>query len=57
MNNGATNAVTHPVTAAQIKVAGLAGDLYGTPDGRPPLVLSGLTYGRDIWQPVLGHPW
>jgi len=56
MNNGATNAVTHPVTPAQIKVAGLAGDLYGTPDGRPPLVLlSGLTYGRDIWQPVLHH--
>jgi len=56
MNNGATIAVTHPVTPAQIKVAGLAGDLYGTPDGRPPLVLlSGLTYGRDIWQPVLGH--
>ena len=57
MNNGATSyAVTHPVTPAQIKVAGLAGDLYGTPDGRPPLVLlSGLTYGRDIWQPVLGH--
>ena len=56
MNNGATNAVTDPVTPAQIKVAGLAGDLYGTPDGRPPLVLlSGLTYGRDIWQPVLGH--
>jgi pimeloyl-ACP methyl ester carboxylesterase len=56
MNNGATNAVTHPVAPAQIKVAGLAGDLYGSPDGRPPLVLlSGLTYGRDIWQPVLGH--
>ena len=57
MNNGAANhAVTHPVTPAQIKVAGLAGDLYGTPDGRPPIVLlSGLTYGRDIWQPVLGH--
>jgi pimeloyl-ACP methyl ester carboxylesterase len=56
MNNGATNAVTHPVAPAQIKVAGLAGDLYGSPDGRPPLVLlNGLTYGRDIWQPVLGH--
>ena len=57
MNNGATSyAVTHPVVPAQIKVAGLAGDLYGSPDGRPPLVLlSGLTYGRDIWQPVLGH--
>jgi pimeloyl-ACP methyl ester carboxylesterase len=57
MNNGAANhAVTHPVTPAQIKVAGLAGDLYSGPDGRPPLVLlNGLTYGRDIWQPVLGH--
>jgi pimeloyl-ACP methyl ester carboxylesterase len=57
MNNGATNhAVTHPVIPAQIKVAGMAGDLYGSPDGRPPLVLlSGLTYARGIWQPVLGH--
>jgi len=57
MNNGATSyAVAHPVTPAQVKVAGLAGDLYGSPDGRPPLVLlNGLTYGRDIWQPVLGH--
>ena len=34
----------------------MAGDLYGSPDGRPPLVLlSGLTYARGIWQPVLGH--
>jgi pimeloyl-ACP methyl ester carboxylesterase len=57
MNNGATeHALTHPVTPAQIKVAGLAGDLYGHPNGRPPLVLlSGLTYGRGIWQPVLDH--
>jgi len=57
MNNGATSyAVTHPVTPAQIKVAGLAGDLYGRPDGRPPLVLlNGLTYARGIWQPVLAH--
>jgi pimeloyl-ACP methyl ester carboxylesterase len=53
MNNGATS---YAVTPAKIKVAGLAGDLYGSPDGRPPLVLlSGLTYGRGIWQPVLGH--
>jgi len=53
MNNGATK---HAVTPAPVKVAGLAGDLYGSPDGRPPLVLlSGLTYGRGIWQPVLGH--
>ena len=57
MNNGViSNAVTHPVTPAQITVAGMTGDLYGGPDGRPPLVLlSGLTYGRGIWQPVLGH--
>lgn len=53
MNNHATS---HPVAPTQIKVAGMAGDLYGHPDGRPPLVLlSGLTYGRAIWQPVLGH--
>jgi pimeloyl-ACP methyl ester carboxylesterase len=57
MSNGAiSNVVTRPATPAQIKVAGMAADLYGSPDGRPPLVLlSGLTYGRDIWQPVLGH--
>jgi pimeloyl-ACP methyl ester carboxylesterase len=57
MKNGAINhAVPHPVTPTQIKVAGMAGDLYGSPDGRPSLVLlSGLTYGRGIWQPVLGH--
>jgi hypothetical protein len=36
VNNGATS---YAVTPAQIKVAGLAGDLYGSPDGRPPLVL------------------
>ena len=57
MNNGATsNAVHHTVTPVQIKVAGMAGDLYGSPDGRPPLVLlNGLTYARGIWQPVLSH--
>ena len=34
----------------------MAGDLYGGPDGRPPLVLlNGLTYARGIWQPVLSH--
>ena len=35
MNNGATNAVTHPVAPAQIKVAGLAGDLYGSRRAAP----------------------
>jgi pimeloyl-ACP methyl ester carboxylesterase len=57
MTSGATtNAVHQTVTPAQIKVAGMAGDLYGGPDGRPPLVLlSGLTYARGTWQPVLGH--
>jgi hypothetical protein len=57
MNNGATgNAVTHPITPARIKAAGMAGDLYGSPDGRPLLVLlNGLTYARGTWQPVLGH--
>ena len=57
MNNGATgNALAHPVTPARIKAAGMAGDLYGSPDGRPPLVLlNGLTYARGTWQPILGH--
>jgi pimeloyl-ACP methyl ester carboxylesterase len=56
MTSATTSAVHHPVTPAQIKVAGMAGDLYGGPDGRPPLVLlAGLTYGRRTWQPVLGH--
>jgi pimeloyl-ACP methyl ester carboxylesterase len=41
---------------ARITVAGMAGDLYGGPDGRSPLVLlGGLTYGRAIWRPVLSH--
>jgi hypothetical protein len=57
MTSGALhNAVNHPVTPAQIKVAGMAGDLYGRPDGRSPLVLlNGLTYARATWQPVLSH--
>lgn len=41
---------------ARITVAGMAGDLYGGPDGRSPLVLlGGLTYGRAIWRPVLSQ--
>ena len=57
MTSGAThNAVHQTATSAQIKVAGMAGDLYGSPDGRPPLVLlNGLTYARATWQPVLDH--
>jgi pimeloyl-ACP methyl ester carboxylesterase len=57
MTSGATyDAVHQTVAPAQIKVAGMAGDLYGGPDGRPPLVLlSGLTYARGTWQPVLGE--
>ncbi len=46
---------THdPALPAQIKAAGMAADLYGLPDERPPLVLlPGLTFDRRIWQPVL----
>jgi pimeloyl-ACP methyl ester carboxylesterase len=57
MTSGVTsNAVHRTVVPAQIKVARMAGDLYGGPDGRPPLVLlNGLTYARGTWQPVLGH--
>ena len=43
-------------TSAQITVAGMAADLYGCADERPPLVLlPGLTFDRRIWQPVLDH--
>ena len=57
MTSGATSTATRDgVTPARIKVAGMAGDLYGSQDGRPPLVLlAGLTYARRTWQPVLGH--
>jgi hypothetical protein len=50
MTSGAIhNAVNRPVTPALIKVAGMAGDLYGRPDGRSALVLlNGLTYARDL---------
>ena len=41
-------------THATVKLAGMAADLYGTPDHRPPLVLlPGLTFDRRIWQPAL----
>ena len=37
-----------------LKLAGMAADLYGTPDHRAPLVLlPGLTFDRRIWQPAL----
>src|SRR5262245_24492243 len=40
----------------QVKVAGMAADLYGSPDGRPSLLLlPGLTFDRRIWQPVLDY--
>jgi pimeloyl-ACP methyl ester carboxylesterase len=57
ITSGATkNADHYTDTPAQIKVAGMAGDLYGGPDGRPPLVLlNGLTYVRGTWQPILRH--
>jgi pimeloyl-ACP methyl ester carboxylesterase/ketosteroid isomerase-like protein len=48
------NATHDPAFPAQIKAAGMAADLYGYADERPPLVLlPGLTFDRRIWQPVL----
>src|SRR5689334_22642425 len=48
------NAGTRLGSPEQIKVAGMAADLYSTPDSRPPLVLlHGLTFDRRVWQPVL----
>ena len=50
------NAARRAGTPAQITVAGMAADLYGFADERPPLVLlPGLTFDRRIWQPVLDH--
>ncbi len=48
------NTGTRPGAPEQIKIAGMAADLYGTPDGRPPLLLlPGLTFDRGVWEPVL----
>jgi pimeloyl-ACP methyl ester carboxylesterase/predicted ester cyclase len=54
-NQMAIRSVTHnPAFPVQIKAAGMAADLYGFADERPPLVLlPGLTFDRRIWQPVL----
>ena len=50
------NAARGAGVPAQITVAGMAADLYGTADERPPLVLlHGLTFDRRIWRPVLVH--
>src|SRR6059058_2787403 len=50
------NATRRAETPEQITVAGMAADLYGFADERPPLVLlPGLTLDRRIWQPVLGR--
>src|SRR5947209_4609740 len=50
------NATRRAETPEQITIAGMAADLYGFADERPPLVLlPGLTFDRRIWQPVLGH--
>jgi pimeloyl-ACP methyl ester carboxylesterase/ketosteroid isomerase-like protein len=52
----ASNTVRRAGTLARITVAGMAADLYGFADERPPLVLlPGLTFDRRIWQPVLGQ--
>src|SRR5438067_13733662 len=50
------NAARPADTSAQITVAGMAAELHGFADERPPLVLlPGLTFDRRIWQPVLDH--
>ena len=52
----ASNTARRTGSPARITVAGMAADLYGFADERPPLVLlPGLTFDRRIWQPVLGH--
>jgi pimeloyl-ACP methyl ester carboxylesterase len=50
------NAAPSAGVPVQITVAGMAADLYGSADERPPLVLlHGLTFDRRIWRPVLVH--
>jgi pimeloyl-ACP methyl ester carboxylesterase len=50
------NAARSAGVPARITVAGMAAELYGSADGRPPLVLlHGLTFDRRIWRPVLVH--
>ena len=50
------NPRTRNDSGEQIKVAGMAADIYGSPDSRPPLLLlPGLTFDRRIWQPVLDY--
>ena len=50
------NAAPSAGVPAQITIAGMAADLYGSADERPPLVLlHGLTFDRRIWRPVLVH--
>ena len=50
------NACSRPGSPEQIMIAGMAADLYGTADGRPPLVLlPGLTFDRGVWEPVLAN--
>src|SRR5882724_7856337 len=52
----ASNTARRAGTPARITVAGMAADLYGSADERPPLVLlPGLTFDRRIWQQVLTH--
>ncbi len=39
-----------------VTYAGLAADEFGTPDGRPPIVLlHGLTFDRTMWRPALAE--
>ena len=50
------NAARPADTSAQITVAGMAADLYGFADERPPArAAARLTFDRRIWQPVLDH--
>ena len=44
----------HSEPVPSVTYAGLAADEFGTPDGRPPIVLlHGLTFDRTMWRPAL----
>jgi pimeloyl-ACP methyl ester carboxylesterase len=44
----------HHSDTTQLRLAGMSGELRGSPDGRPPLVLlHGLSFDREIWRTTL----